>query len=211
MRPRRAVKRRIAVVVASVAAALVALSTLALHAHKSGPRPVPEDYGPLPDFSLVDERGEPFTAASLRSHVTIADFIFTRCTSSCPRLTARMAELQRELARVGSDVRLVSFSVDPENDTPSVLTEYSARVHADPGRWRFVTGEVDEIMKTVVLGFKVSAAKVALGAGEYDVTHGNWFVLVDRAVRLRGYYSSEPSDGVRELVEDALRVERQRP
>jgi protein SCO1/2 len=202
------VRWRIALLIASVAAALAAFSALMLGSHKAGTRPMPEDYGPLPEFHLVDERGSPFTAASLRSHVTIADFIFTRCTSSCPRLTARMAELQRELERVGSDVRLVSFSVDPENDTPSVLTEYSARVHADPGRWRFVTGEVDEIMKTVVLGFKVSAAKVALGAGEYDVTHGNWFVLVDRAARLRGYYSSEPSDGIRDLVADALRLER---
>jgi protein SCO1/2 len=120
-----------------------------------------------------------------------------------------MAALQGELENRKSDVRLVSFSVDPENDTPQVLAEYSARVHADPSRWSFVTGQVDEVARTVVLGFKVSAAKVARGAGDYDVTHGNWLVLVDRAGRLRGYYSCESSDDVQGLVDDARRLERQ--
>ena len=202
-------KGRIPPLLASAGAAFAASLAIALHAHKTASRPVLEDYGPLPEFHLVDERGLPFTLESLRSRVTIADFIFTRCTASCPRLTARMAEIQGQLAKDRSDVRLVSLSVDPENDTPAVLVEYSARVHADPARWTFVTGDVDEIAKTVVLGFKVSAAKVARGAGDYDVTHGDWFVLVDRAGRLRGYYSSDQPDGIRRLVEDALRLERQ--
>ena len=195
--------------VPAVAAVLAAGLGLVLYTTLARSRPLSEDYGPLPDFQLVDDRGNPFTLASLHSKVTIADFIFTRCIASCPRLTARMAEIQDELERDRSDVRLVSFSVDPENDTPSVLAEYSARAHADPGRWSFVTGQVDEVTRTVVLGFKVSAAKVARGAGDYDVTHGNWFVLVDREGHVRGYYSSDRSDSIRLVVGDAIRLERQ--
>ncbi len=204
-------RRRVASLLALVGAGAMVSLALVLHAAgRTRSRPTPEDFGPLPEFHLVDERGMPFAQASLRSHVAIADFIFTRCTSSCPRLTSRMAEIQHDLARIGSDVRLVSFSVDPENDTPAILADYAARNRADPARWRFVTGEIDEIMKTVVLGFKVSAAKVALGAGEYDVTHGNWFVLVDRSGHVRGYYSTESAESVRDLEEDATRLERER-
>jgi protein SCO1/2 len=120
-----------------------------------------------------------------------------------------MAEIQSDIEKLHSDVRLVSFSVDPEYDTPVVLSAYAAHAHADPARWSFVTGPVDDVSRTVVLGFKVSAAKVARKAGDYDVTHGNWLVLVDRECHVRGYYSAEPSDSARLVVDDAVRLERQ--
>ena len=91
----------------------------------------------------VDERGAPFANDAMLGHVSVVDFVFTRCPSSCPRLTARMGELQARLKKDGSDARLVSFSVDPENDTPPVLAAYAAKAGAEPGRWTFVTGPVE--------------------------------------------------------------------
>ncbi|HEY6462032.1 MAG TPA: hypothetical protein VIY73_17820, partial [Polyangiaceae bacterium] len=58
----------------------------------------------------------------------------------------------------------------------------------------------------VVLGFKVSAAKVATGANDYDVTHGDWFVLVDRAGAIRGYYPTEEDADFDRLTADAERL-----
>jgi protein SCO1/2 len=184
--------------------------TLALVARSIRPRPPLPVYGHVPAFHLVDEHGAAYTTESMLGHVSVVDFVFTRCPSSCPRLTARMAELQARLARSGSDVRLVSFSVDPENDTPPVLADYAAKAHADPARWTFVTGGADDIARAVVLGFKISAAKVAVGANDYDVTHGNWFVLVDRAGELRGYYPTEEARDFETLAADARRLERER-
>ena len=69
-----------------------------------------------PEFSLVDQEGAPTSKASLRGRVWIANFIFTRCTSVCPTLTARMRALQRKLPN--PELRFVSFSVDPEHDPP---------------------------------------------------------------------------------------------
>jgi protein SCO1/2 len=181
---------------------------LALLARAIRPKPPLPVFGKVPAFQLVDERGAPYSAASLQGHTTVVDFIFTRCPSSCPRLTARMGELQRRLAKDGSGVRLASFSVDPENDTPAVLSQYAAKAGADLDRWTFVTGPVDDVIKTVVQGFKVSAAKVARGAEDYDVTHGDWFVLVDRAAQIRGYYGSEDGSDVSTLVSDAERLDR---
>jgi protein SCO1/2 len=181
---------------------------LALVARSIRPKPPLPLFGQVPAFQLVDERGAPYTAASLQGHTTVVDFIFTRCPSSCPRLTARMGEIQKRLAGDGSAVRLASFSVDPENDTPAVLSQYAAQAGADLDRWSFVTGPVDDVIQIVVRGFKVSAAKVARGASDYDVTHGDWFVLVDRAGQIRGYYGSEEGQDVGALVKDAERLER---
>jgi protein SCO1/2 len=107
-------------------------------------------------------------------------------------------------------VRLVSFSVDPDNDTPPVLADYAAKSNADLARWTFVTGPAEDVAKAVVLGFKVSAAKVARQAGDYDVIHGNWLVLVDKKGDFRGYYQVEEPRDFETLLADAQRVGRER-
>jgi protein SCO1/2 len=197
---------RIGITIGSLAVALA----LALVARAMRPRPPLPVYGQVPSFRLTDERGAPYTTESMLGHVIVADFVFTRCPTSCPRLTARMAELQARLARDRSDVRLVSFSVDPENDTPPVLAQYAAKAHADPARWTFVTGGLDDMTRAVVLGFKVSAAKIARGASDYEVTHGNWFVVADRVGSVRGYYSTEEASDFETLVADVERLEREK-
>jgi protein SCO1/2 len=160
---------------------------------------------------LVDEHDAPFTSESMLGHVSVVDFVFTRCTSSCPRLTARMGDLQSRLEGKKSSARLVSFSVDPENDTPPVLSQYAAHAQADPARWSFVTGPPDDVERAVIFGFKVSAARVAKGASDYDVTHGDWFVLVDRRGNLRGYYPMDERDALAALTDDVVRLEHENP
>jgi protein SCO1/2 len=166
--------------------------------------------GQLPAFQLVDERGAPFGVDSMTGHVTVVDFIFTRCASSCPRLTARMGELQAVLAAKKSAARLVSFSVDPENDTPPVLAEYAVQARADLSRWSFVTGSLKEVERAVVDGFKVSVQKIVRDAGDYDVIHGEWFVLVDPSARLRGYYSVQQAADLDALTRDVQALEAQK-
>lgn len=184
---------------------------LALVARSVRPRPPLPVLGQIPDFHLVDQRAAPFTTESMRGHVSVVDFIFTRCRSSCPRLTARMGELQTRLAADRSDARLVSISVDPDDDTPAVLSDYAAKSHADASRWTFVTGPYDDVARAVVMGFRISAAKVATGAGDSEVTHGDWFVLVDRTGAIRGYYPTEEAGDFRRLVDDTERLDRAGP
>ena len=79
----------------------------------------------------------------LAGKIWIADFIFTTCPGPCPIISTRMGELQRPLEK--TDVHLVSFTVDPEKDTPEVLRAYAEKLHARPQRWDFLTGPRDTI------------------------------------------------------------------
>ncbi len=153
----------------------------------------PPVFGVLPDFSLTDQEGHPTRKSDLSGKVWVADFIYTGCASFCPMLTQRMSELQGE-------VRLVSFSVDPENDTPARLKDYAARFQAKPS-WLFLTGDSEAVRKTVIEGFKLAMAKEA---GSADIFHSNKFVLVDQVGRVRGYFEADPA-GLKDL-RTALRV-----
>src|SRR5215510_14587164 len=111
-------------------------------------------YGTVPDFSLIDQDGRPVQRADLQGKVWIASFIFTNCPNECPLMTAAMAQLQSHLAHV-ADLRLVSISVDPDHDTPVVLSQYAERFNADPSRWFFLTGDKQAIYHLAREGFRL--------------------------------------------------------
>lgn len=112
-------------------------------------------FGTLPEFSLIERSGRRVTLADLRSKVWIADFIYTHCTDTCPLQTAELARLQSDLA-TETDVRLVSITVDPAQDTPEVLAEYAARFGANRERWLFLTGQKRSIYTLAQKGFLLS-------------------------------------------------------
>jgi protein SCO1 len=149
----------------------------------------------LPDFRLLERSGEELGLVDLKGKVWIADFIFTRCPGPCPRMSSRMASLQRDF-RGKEDLRLVSISVDPEFDTREVLAKYAAQYQAEAGRWFFLTGGKAAIHQLAKSGFLVG--------GVDDVTlHTTRFVLIDRQGRVRGYYSSSDEEDLRKLGNDA--------
>lgn len=149
----------------------------------------------LPDFRLVERNGQKLGLADLRGKVWIADFIFTRCPGPCPRMSSRMASLQRDLSG-NEGLRLVSITVDPDFDTQNVLAKYAAQYQAEEGRWFFLTGDKAAIHHLAKSGFLVG--------GVDDVTlHTTRFVLIDRQGRVRGYYSSSDEDELRKLRNDA--------
>ncbi len=162
--------------------------------------------GRVPDFVLVGSTGEPLSQSRLAGQVWIADFIFTRCPSLCPILSAKMAKVQHALARQGgSPVRLVSFSVDPSHDTPEVLRAYADRFQADRDRWLFVTGERAALNALVRDGFHLAVADRPESQntdGEGLITHSDRFVLVDRDLQIRGYYHGTDDDSIEHLLRD---------
>jgi protein SCO1/2 len=191
---------------------LLTAATWALFRHSAAPSgeelPV---LGTVPEFSLLASTGQPLSRRDLAGSVWIADFIFTRCGSICPMLTAQMAKIQTALARAGdTSIRLVSFSVDPTYDTPAVLQEYATRFHADPNRWTFVTGRRSALYSLIGAGFHLAVADRRQG-GDTDgvglITHGDSFVLIDGSFNIRGYYHGTDPDSVHKLLSDLGRLE----
>lgn len=166
-----------------------------------------EDYGTVPAFRLTNQNGQPFGSAELQGKIWIADFIFTSCPGPCPLISSRMAETQKPLEK--SDVHLVSFTVDPENDTPEVLRDYAQRLHAREGRWDFLTGSRDAIYNLTMSGFKLAVA--ASGDTPGQPVHSTKALLVDRRGKIRGYYDITAPDGVTTLLADTNHLLREQP
>lgn len=186
-----------------VAVVLVGLAVPVLNqVLRPAPAPLPV-LGTLPDFRLLDQQGQPFGGAELKGYVWVAGFIFTRCPTICPAITARMAKVQHRARGIEQGFRLVSFSVDPGYDTPARLDEFARRYKASPRMWKLLTGPLDQMKTTVEDGLKI-----AMGSpqGETDFAslfHGTHFVLVDQQLRIRGYYDSNAADVEDRLLHDA--------
>ncbi len=175
------------------AVVVAALGLYAGHRLSAKERTERGQLGRVPAFSLLDQKGRAVSDGDLRGTLWVANFVFTRCPSACPLLTAKFKALQGELGPLAG-VRFVSISVDPEHDTPEVLSRYAARFDADPERWLFLTGPLAEIEKTVVEGFKIHIGEPTPNANDptlVDIMHGEHFVLVDPEGVIRGYYRSD--------------------
>ena len=157
--------------------------------------------GSVGDFDLLNQNEKPVSAADFRGKVWVASFFFSRCPTVCPRIMRRMQRIQDTSKNKRLDLSLVSFSVDPEFDTPAVLEKFGKRYGADFSRWSFLTGDSESIQRTVEKGFKMGLEGTIDDTKEHlGITHGSHLVLVDAALQIRGYYRSSEEKRMRELV-----------
>ena len=156
------------------------------------------DLGQVTPFELTDARGDLFHTDAMAGKIWVADFIFTSCPGICPVMTTAMSELHRSYA--GNDrVQFVSISVDPDTDTPEVLAKYAAEYEADPERWHFLTGPIEDIHSVSTDIFKV-------GSLDEPTMHSSRFILVDGSGTIRGYYIGTESAEVARLGVDIAAV-----
>jgi protein SCO1/2 len=186
---------------------LALLLTLAVGCKPASSLPV---IFPAPAFDLVDQTGRPFASAHLSGKVVIANFIFTTCTDICPLLTATMSQVRDQLRGaqlLGDKVVIVSFSVDPEHDTPDALRVYGERFGAVPTEWRFLTGSRQAIDELLIGGFKVGRPPPAARApgGTPEIVHSNRVALIDTKWQVRALLNGEELD-IPTLVEEARRL-----
>lgn len=196
-----------ALMVATLAAILVLAVVNVLRHPSDGAGELPE-LGTAPPFELTASDGE----TARRDHLTgtpyVVDFIFTRCVTSCPVMTARMATVGEGLSE-GRDFRRVSISVDPAHDTPTVLREFKS-ARGLPDSWWFLTGEPDPTLALVRDGFHL-AVEPATGNPIDPIAHSTRFVLVDGEHRVRGYYDGMDQEEVARLDRDLRRLARRAP
>lgn len=167
-------------------------------------KPELPELGEVPAFTLVTEASDTVDQSLFNDKISVVDFIFTSCAGICPMMSGRMAWMQEEFRDYPS-IQLVSFSVDPETDTPEVLTAYGERYGALPGKWTFLTGPKPRIYDITRSGFHLGLDT----EGENAIIHSQKFVLVDGRGAIRGYYDSDSTDTMDSLRDDAIMLARQ--
>jgi protein SCO1/2 len=158
--------------------------------------------GVIPDFSLIERNGQTVTAKQLEGKIWLADFIYTTCSGPCPIITARMAKLQKRYVN-SKNLRFVSITVDPAQDTPVVLSRYADRYGASKDQWLFLTGEHDTIHHLATQGMMLAMTENTRDqAGGDTLLHSLLFVLVDEKRQIRGYYNGTDEAAMARLEMD---------
>ena len=153
-------------------------------------------------FEFTNQNNEQVSLDDLKGDVWLAQFVFTNCTSVCPPMMANMVEIQTKLEEKGlEDYKIVSFSVDPDYDTPEKLKEYLDRFDApDTSKWEMLTGyEMEEISDLGVKSFKMP---VIDDPNSDQVIHGSRFGLVDKEGKVVKSYTGNQDVPFDDIVRD---------
>lgn len=155
----------------------------------------------VPEFELINENGQRFGSQNLKGRIYLANFVFSRCPTICPKMLGELEKVQKRIRGTGHKVAIVSFTVDPEYDNESVLFKLARKHKANPHVWTFLTGsDKDALFKLYRDGFKVGVEQNPKNL--FDIAHSEKIVLVDEANRVRGYYSFE-ENSINQLMIDA--------
>jgi protein SCO1 len=175
--------------IAAVAAAFfVPLKTRTAQQQVDAPPPQSHGYD-APVFVLTERSGKEISNDDLTGKVWIASFVFTRCTMGCPQVTTTMARLQKELNLAGrDDLRLVTFTVDPERDGTDDLKKYADNFRADPSKWLFLTGKEKLVRLLLNKGFKIAAMKRADPKPGDEFDHSTKLLVIDKKGGIRGSF-----------------------
>jgi len=166
-------------------------------------------YYPIPKFSFVNQDNLIITQDTYAGSITLVDFFFTECPTICPMMSAQMARLQDKFLKENPElpIRFLSFSVKPESDTPEKLKTYSEKIGADLTRWNFLTGKASDIYDLAQEGFLLTAFPSDTAQG--GIFHTDKVTLLDKSLRIRGYYDGTSTSGMDQLFIDAITLSKE--
>jgi len=151
----------------------------------------------VPAFTFTNQDGQSFGSQDLKGKYWVAAFFFTRCPGPCPVIISNFAKLHQDFSDT-PDVHLISFSIDPNYDTPEVLKKYGRNFQADLSRWTFLTGEQAAIHDLSMNGFysavMETTPETALDAGPF--VHGTRIYVVDSTGNIVAAYDGTTAEGI---------------
>jgi protein SCO1/2 len=165
---------------------------------------IPDDATVVQDFTFTNQHGDSYGLESLKNKVWIADFIFTNCETVCPPLTVNMAKLQEKAKEQGLEVDIVSFSVDPEIDTPDMLLAFGEQFDADFTNWNFLTGYTQKEIEAFAA--ESFAAIVQKPKSTDQVIHGLRFYLVNQDGYVVKSYNGLENPPYDEMLQDIKKL-----
>lgn len=163
----------------------------------------------VPAFELISENGQRFGSKDLDGRVYLANFVFSRCPSVCPKMLGELQKVQKRIKGTGQKVAIVTFTVDPEHDNERVLFDLARKYDANPFSWTFLTGTDKEALFLLYRdGFKVGVEQNPQDL--FDIAHSEKIVLVDQSNRVRGYYAFEENSINQLMIDVGLLINRPR-
>jgi protein SCO1/2 len=159
-------------------------------------------YHTIPNFKFQTQNGDSMALDSLHGNIYVADFFFASCPGICPVLSHSLERVQEGFVK-DNNFKIVSFSVDPTNDSIPALRRYAALHGAVPGKWFFLRGSKEDVYSLARDGFYVTA-KPDEDGGPEAFMHSEKLVLVDQDGNIRGYYSGVDSVRVNKLMGDIV-------
>ncbi|NQU38323.1 MAG: SCO family protein [Lentisphaerae bacterium] len=193
-------RRPLPLIIVSLAVAIVAVALIARRdgpLAPSAPKPLPT-LSRVPDFELTDSTSHSFGLNQLTGHVWVATFFFTTCPTLCPIMMNSMGSVYA-VHKGNLDVHFVAVTVNPQYDSPAVLTVHATALGADPDQWHFLTGPLEAIQELSLNGLKI-------GTQDDPINHSAYFVLVDQSSYIRGYYDGQDGAEVERLTMDIERL-----
>lgn len=159
----------------------------------------------IPEFEYTNQDNEKVSLDDLKENWWVANFIFTNCTSVCLPMTSNMAYLQSVMKEEGIDAQLVSFSIDPERDSPEVLKAYAANYNVNFDNWSFLTGyDFETIREFSIKHFKNIVKEPVDGTDQF--LHGTSFFLVSPEGEVVKNYKGIEQDSMDDIINDLKKV-----
>lgn len=153
-----------------------------------------------PVFKLTNQLNQTTSNQEFAQKIQVVDFFFTSCGSICPIMTQNLTLVQ-EAFKDEERVHILSYSIDPELDTPKQLKQYAQNYQINPQQWSLLTGKQETILE-LAKDYKVRAFKDDMIQEERNLLHDGTFVLVDAQRRIRGYYNGLEVEDVNKLIDD---------
>ncbi|MDB5240421.1 MAG: hypothetical protein JWP57_1046 [Spirosoma sp.] len=158
-----------------------------------------QEYPAIPAFSFTNQDGKTISERDFDGKIYGADFFFVTCPTICPVMKKNMLTVYK--AYKGSpDVRILSHTIDPDHDTPSILKQYATDMGLSGTMWQFATGDREKIYDIGENHYLVTAARDPTAPGGY--IHSGHFILVDKAKHIRGMYDGTTQEGTQQLIRD---------
>lgn len=158
------------------------------------------------DFTFTTQHEEKLSLEDLKGTWWISNFIFTNCTSVCLPMSSNMSTLQDKLQEENIEVELVSFSVDPDHDTPDVLQKYGEEYEADFANWTFLTGyDFQTIKEFSIKSFRAPLKEPETGSDQ--VMHDTRFFLITPEGEIVKGYDGVKTDSIDDILQDLKLLE----
>lgn len=161
---------------------------------------VPGSFHRIAHFETVDQEGNPVSDADFKNSIYVANFFFTGCAGICPKMTRHMKLVADSFVK-DKRVKFISYSVDPERDSPARLGMYAEQYNIDARQWHLVTGNKAAIYELARKSY-FAEEDIGFNKDSTEFLHTEHFMLVDREGHLRGLYNGTVALEMQRLRDD---------